>query len=234
MNDEQSNKEMADVVRERRARAEKWQDWIGKLIGGVVVLLLIVAYNNPDLTAAILEALGFNRASAFLEDWQRDQKITADNNRPTVDVSFSLTCRVLESRDGGDILLPWSTAIQQWETDPTYRTAGWGVKYYDTGALIAFNHGIGDGESHWSIGHMRVVEATPEAITLGGLAWDGDERSTGLFNRRTGYGDIRYYNHVERDPKTDKYVRTFNRTKGVEGITKQFIFQCEPSKPAKF
>jgi hypothetical protein len=147
-------------------------------------------------------------------DYQRDEI----NRRPTVDVSFSLTCKVIESADGRPLLLT-ADAFNEIENDFFYsdqrRWGELGIKYYDKDATIAFNHGVGDGQSHWAIGHMRVVEATPEAITLGGHAWH-EKRATGMFNRRTGYGEIRYYDKSDVVP------------------SKQFLFQCNPSKPAKF
>jgi len=35
--------------------------------------------------------------------------------QPAVDLSFSLECRSLESQELKDILLPWDTAVNDWE-----------------------------------------------------------------------------------------------------------------------
>jgi hypothetical protein len=140
----------------------------------------------------------------------------------TVDISFSLECRVLESQWNKEILLPWSTAVTDYERDPLNRRPGsWGVEYYYPDALLAFNHGEPDGNSYFAVDSLRVVQATPEAITLRGEK-DGGKRE-GTLDRRTGHGMITWY-----------LQDILTKTKGVREVFKQFIFECKPSKPAKF
>jgi hypothetical protein len=54
-----------------------------------------------------------------------------------VDISFSLECRSLESQPNSDILLPWNTAVTDYESDPSKQKmvaeGHWGVAHYDTG-----------------------------------------------------------------------------------------------------
>jgi hypothetical protein len=174
---------------------------------------------------------------------------SADAEKPTIDVSFSLECRGLESYDGGEIYLGSVTeyerfpAIQKMVADEQRKNATLplgvpyrallfkdgshtGVKYYDAGLRIAFNHGIPDG--NWAVEGLRVVGATPEAFTLGGRP-PGHEKGIGIFDRRTGHGEVMYYDHI--DPNTFK---TTHDGSGVMAVTKQFIYECEASRPGKF
>jgi hypothetical protein len=134
-----------------------------------------------------------------------------------VDFSFSLECRGLENQMGKDILLPWLTAVTDWEREHPWANEQpnpWNVAHYDTGFLIAFNHGLPDDNSAYDVDKLRVVEVTPNGITLRGTTDDGDEEQ-GFFDRRTGHGMITWHKPGNR-------------------LFRQFIMECEPSKPGKF
>ena len=79
----------------------------------------------------------------------------------------------------------------------------------------------------WNImDKLRVVEVMPEGIRLLGQT-DAGAREEGFFDRRTGHGMITWY-------RTDgKRTYTGHAGQGAK-LWKQFIYECEPSKPAKF
>jgi hypothetical protein len=172
----------------------------------------LVIFIAALLPLAIIAAIVANLTDAAAQD------------HPTVDFSFSPECRDLESQWDKEILLPWNTAVVDWERKHPWRNElpnPWNVQHYDTGVRIAFNHGVPDGNSGFDVDNLRVVEVTPEGITLRGKTKAGASEE-GFFDRRTGHGMIRLY----RAGYTDN---------GRQGETwKQFILECEPSKSAKF
>jgi hypothetical protein len=147
----------------------------------------------------------------------------------TVDFTFSLECRQLESIENQTIHLLEYDAVSKFEQDHGVAlyasgTADGVEDYYPQGR-IAFKHGEPDGTSLPAAGGLHVVEVTPEGITLRGQSCCGSEK--GFFDRRTGHGKITSY---RSDGKGE------NDLGGEPGETvwKQYIFECKPSPPAKF
>jgi hypothetical protein len=118
--------------------------------------------------------------------------------RTTVDYTFSLECRALESIENQTIRLPEYDAVSKFEEDHGVAlyangTADGVEDYYPQGR-IAFNHGEPDGTSLPAAGGLHVVEVTPEGITLRGQSCCGSEK--GFFDRRTGHGTITWYRQM--------------------------------------
>jgi hypothetical protein len=168
---------------------------------------------------------------------------------PTVDITFSLECRQLTSNWDHDITLPWDSAVTEFEKAQAEQDATWqsrdldpqskfdalrryrewykttGVEYYATGVRLAFNHGLPDGQSTAATGDTRVVEVTPEAITLAGMSNVG--REEGFIDRRTGHAEITWY-RMNYDDQEKKGAPP------MEKLFKQYILECKPSPRALF
>jgi hypothetical protein len=93
-----------------------------------------------------------------------------------------------------------------------------GIENYDTGVLIAYNHGLPDGNSGWDVSGTHVTEATANVIRIAGQ--NGPNPIDGFFDRGTGHGEITWYQPGEKP--------------GSARVHKMFLLQCEPSKAAKF
>lgn len=129
--------------------------------------------------------------------------ITAAAEPAAIDITFSLECDQLESQTHERIHLTWNLdafkRIEQMEplsSSKSYRDwwASTGVKDYDKGVRLAFNHGLPDGNSTWASGGLRVVAATQERIDLKGHGRDGViGAENGFIDRRTGYGEIWHF-----------------------------------------
>jgi hypothetical protein len=104
----------------------------------------------------------------------------------------------LESKDNQTIVLPWDTAVVDYEkmqaecdatpiTSPAFNSCQarlklTGVEYYDAGVKLVFNH-LPDGQSMAAASNIRVVQTTPETITLAGDP--GFCREKGIIDRHT-------------------------------------------------
>jgi hypothetical protein len=169
----------------------------------------------------------------------------------TVDVTFSLECRSLESQPNKTITLPWSTAVTDYENDPRNRKSleiggdgahNGNVAHYDSGVRLAFNHGEPDGNSHYAAGSLRVVQATQERIDLRGADGFTGWAEDGCIDCRTGHAEINHYAVRGKkwgfnSPLYDDIYNWFMNGKLspiYDPIFKQFIFECKPSKPTLF
>jgi hypothetical protein len=160
----------------------------------------------------------------------------------TVDISFSLECRSLESQPNTKISLPWASAVTQWERDPLTRKVSGGVAHYDTGVRLTFNHGEPDGNSYYAVGGLRVVQATQERIDLRGADEFTGWAEDGYIDRRSGHAEINHYairgkkRGFSRPIYDDIYNWYMNETLSpmVDPINKQFIFECKTTKPTLF
>jgi hypothetical protein len=146
-----------------------------------------------------------------------------------VDFTFSLECRALESNWNQTIHLPEYDAVSKFEQDhgvaPYANGTDDAVEDYYPQGRIASNHGEPDGTSLPAVDGLQVVKVTPEGITLHGKSNIGSSR--GFFDRHTGHGIITEF---------QKYGKGEFALGGEPGETvfKQWIFECEPSAPAKF
>jgi hypothetical protein len=162
-----------------------------------------------------------------------------DNTPPTVDLTLSLQCRMVEGAYEKTIKLSWDDAVTKVEEaraqhyDPRSFDAGgfsyWWFKYavenglekYEPSVRVAFNHGIPDGTSTDVLAGMRVVKATPDGITLRGISVFHAEEE-GYIDRRTGHAMITWFAQPGY-PEGDEYLHTGKK------VLKQFAFECEPS-----
>jgi hypothetical protein len=195
------------------------------LLAGALLIAVAVFWNGPPSKETIERLDVPDSVKPVKQTIVALLKLLPESMQPTVDFSFSLECRDLESQWDKEILLPWDTAVVDWERKhpwPNELPNPWNVEHYDTGVRIAFNHGVPDGNSAFDVDNLRVVEVTPEGITLRGKT-KAAASEEGFFDRRTGHGMIRWY----RADSTD------HGSQG-EKLWKQFILECQPSKPAKF
>jgi hypothetical protein len=151
-----------------------------------------------------------------------------------VDFSFSLRCRQLEGPTGkGKMLL---MTVEQWEKGyaEAERTGHYNDFYKRTEGIIytddvpfAYVHGEPDGGAIGWLAGTFIYEVTPEAIFIESQPTPIGPMMQGLVDRRTGHAELSEY-HFDVPPNN----------KGWEGTTryqwKQFAWEYEPSKPAKF
>lgn len=202
-----------------------------KKVGKVVVAAacicapFILVHNDPILTASPVATAvpqTYKPVQREFMDWLDKYIDPAD---ASVDITFALQCRGLESQWQQRITLPYLTAVTDYEAqaaqyaaNPAWERAA-GIEYYDKGFLIAYNHGVLDGNSAWDVSGTHVTEVTPNVIRVAGN--DDGFRVEGYFDRRTGHGEIFQYMPGEKPSLGSK-------------VNKMFLLQCEPSKPAKF
>jgi hypothetical protein len=160
-----------------------------------------------------------------------------------VDFTFSLQCRSLES-ESGRLILPFATAMTVyeagyreaekdanapsadsaaiWKQFETMYQKGYAVEYYHKDVLVAYNHGVPDGDAGqarvlgpWDTG-THIVEVTPNTIRVAG-EWMPGAPVEGTFNRTSGHGEIFEYEPGEKPSLMSK-------------VHKMFLLQCQPAK----
>lgn len=173
----------------------------------------------------------------------------------TVDITFSLECRELDSILGKRIFdFPWLDFRTDQENDDNISRIqkSLGAEWYRTGVRLAFNHGIADDTSTYAASGLRVVEATQEYISMqrdghaGGLGFQAE----GLIDRRTGYGEIKEYPSSKAeclalsdimkqhgdDALADSYRGTcdFPTSRATASVVRNHLFRCKPSPRSLF
>jgi len=152
-----------------------------------------------------------------------------------VDFTFALQCGAVEGFGGKRIMLSYQEARAGFalhvrsEADLDWAEKNRIVDVYD--GLIAYNHGLPDPGSLNALSGTQVTEVTPNAILVGADKYMGGAKNPtvhGYFDRRTGYGEI-YLGDMSRQP--DIYTKAPSEALYV---SKVWLFQCEPAKPAKF
>jgi hypothetical protein len=162
--------------------------------------------------------------------------MTPGQNKPTIDFSFSLTCRGLE----GKIKQPLNISVAKYEQAyaEVKKDGNWNELsnnpftkglIYDTDVRIAYDHGKVDGDAFAFFADTFVTEVTPEIIAIEGGQTSIGPLEYGTIDRHTGHVDYSAYHlNVSSDSKPNDW----------NGVSKylwqQFAFECEPSPPAKF
>jgi hypothetical protein len=146
-----------------------------------------------------------------------------------VDFTFSLECQAVEGLPNKRIVPSYEMAVADWNRESARTTndkqakefRSWqdkaGIEGVWDRVVVAYNHGLPEYNSIADEFEAHVTEVTPNTIRVG----NGDGMITGHFDRRTRYGEIIEYQAGEQPVPTSK-------------VEKMWMFQCEPSKPAKF
>ena len=137
--------------------------------------------------------------------------VRSDNTPKPVDISFSLDCRELE----GPVQKPLLMSIEEYEKASPLCSASAYAGKADGGAV------------GWLFG-TSVAEVTDEIIVIKGSVTSIGSLQIGSVDRRTGHADLSDYSLVVPPNNNGKWENVTKK------IWKQYTFECEPSKPAKF
>jgi hypothetical protein len=151
-----------------------------------------------------------------------------------VDFSFSLECRELEGAPGKPLMV----TIDEWEKAYAEAKRGNDWSVFDTpmykGIIhedrvrFAYVHGKPDGGAVAWLYRTYVSEVTAEIIVINGGVTPIGPLQMGLVDRRTGHAGLSEYN-LDIPPGNK------GEWEGVrKKLWKEYTFECEPSKPAKF